>query len=149
MRAAAGSTAQEGAERDRSPQDWGQQAAAQGVEPGFPAGLHAAGPGGAREGCPWEVPHRGRRWQSASGAGVLGRGPGGGALGPQGKLPARGCLLGTRAWTPPVSPWRPLLEMPNVVPRHGVGNVLSLVSGRARWGFGAQRSSLERWKGCS
>ena len=34
--------------------------------------------GGAREGCPWEVPHRGRSWQSASVCweGALGWGPG-------------------------------------------------------------------------
>lgn len=125
-RAMAGSTAQEGAERDRSPQDWGQPAAAQWVEPEFPAGLHAAGlvgPGRAVRGrCP-TVGVAGSRPACA------GKGPWGGALGRQ--LPTEGCLLGTQAWTPPVSPWRPLLEMPNMVPCPGVGN-LSLVSGRAR-----------------
>ena len=86
-RAAAGSTAQEGAERDRSPQDWGQPAAAQWVEPEFPAGLHAAGlvgPGRAVRGrCP-TVGVAGSRPACA------GKGPWGGALGRQGEAAHRG-----------------------------------------------------------
>ena len=83
------------------------------------------GPGGLSVGgaSPWASLAVGQR--------VLGRGHGVGPWGGRGKLPTEGCLLGTQAWTPPVSRWRPLLEMPNMVPRPGVGN-LSLVSDRAR-----------------
>ena len=76
-RATADSTAQEGAERDRSPQDW--SAGHSPVGGTGVSGRAACGwAGGAWEDCPWEVPHRGRRWQSASVCweGALGWGPG-------------------------------------------------------------------------
>ena len=102
--------------------------------------------GGAREGCPWEVPHRGRRWQSAS---VCWEGPWGGALGPQGEAARSGgafsehrpgllqCPAGALCWR--CLTWCPVL---------GWGTSPWSQTGQDR-GFGAQRSSLEGWKGCS
>ena len=83
------------------------------------------GPGGLSVGgaSPWASLAVGQR--------VLGRALGWGPGAAGGSCPQWGCLLGAQAWTPPVSRWRPLLEMPNMVPRPGVGNV-SLVSDRAR-----------------
>lgn len=69
-------------------------------------------------------------WASLAVGQRAGKGPWGGALGAAGGSACSGVPSEHRP-DPPVSRWRPLLEMPNMVPRPGVGN-LSLVSDRAR-----------------
>lgn len=137
---------QEGAERARCLQDWGQQATAQWVEPEFPAGLHASGlvgPGRAVRGRCLTVGVAGSRPACA------GKGPWGGALGPQGEAARSGgafsehrpgllqCPAGALCWR--CLTWCPVL---------GWGTSPWSQTGQDR-GFGAQRSSLEGWKGCS
>lgn len=57
----------------------------------------------------------------AVGQRVLGRGPGGSQC--RGKLPAVGVPSRTQAWTLQCPAKLPLLRMPNMVPRPGVGNL--------------------------
>lgn len=99
---------QEGAERASSLQDWSQQATAQWVELEFPRRAACVWAGGAREGCPWEVPHCGRAGSrpACAGKGALGVGPWG--LG--GSCPQWGAFSEHRPGLPPVSRWRPLQD---------------------------------------
>ena len=144
-RATADSTAQEGAERDRSPQDW--SAGHSPVGGTGVSGRAACGwAGGAWEDCPWEVPHRGRRWQLASVCweGALGWGPGEAG----GSCPQWGAFSehrpGLLQCPPGALCWRCLTWCPVL----GWGTSPWSQAGQDR-GFGAQRSSLESWKGCS
>ena len=84
--------------------------------------------GGAREGGPWEGPHRGRRWQLAS---VCWEGPWGGALGPQGEAARSGgafsehrpgllqCPAGALCWR--CLTWCPVLGWGVGAPGRGAG----------------------------